>query len=107
MRLDGVQYERGIALHSRTVAVYRLSGPYRRFQAIAGIDDRVRPRGNVRLIISGDGRELLAKTIAGTDAPLEIDVDLTGVRRLTIEVDFGEDLDVADHLDLCEARIVK
>ena len=72
-----------------------------------GIDDRVGNLGSVELMIRGDNRELYSGKIAGKDEPIEIDADLAGVRRLTILVDFGDDLDVADHLNLCEARIVK
>ncbi len=74
---------------------------------MAGIDDRVRPAGNVRLVISGDDRELFAQTVTGSDEPLALNVDITGVKRLKILVDFGEQLDLADCLDLCDARITK
>jgi hypothetical protein len=107
LRLDGKPYEKGLALHSRTNLVYRLPGRFRRFQATVGIDDRVRPRGHVLLVVRGDDRVLLETAVAGTDPPRAVDLDLAGVRRLAILVDFGGDLDVADHLDLCEARIVK
>jgi hypothetical protein len=108
LELGGKAYKKGLALHSRTTMVYRLPGRFHRFKAMAGIDDRFRPRGNVRLVIRGDDQVLVKLTVAGTDEqPQPIDVDLGGARRLTILVDFGDDLDVADHLDLCEARIVK
>ena len=107
LRLGGKKYAKGLALHSRTEVVYRLPDRFRRFQAILGIDDIVRPHGNVRLVIRGDDRVLLDKTIRGTDPPEPIDLDISGVRRLTILADFGETLDVSDHLDLCEARVIK
>jgi len=107
LELDGKPYHRGLALRSRTSVVYRLPDRYSRFLAVAGIDDRVRPRGHVRLVIRGDDRVLLDTAIAGTEASKPIDLDLTGVRRLAVLVDYGDDLDVADHLDLVEARIVK
>jgi len=105
LRLGGKVYDKGLALHSRCELVYRLPARFSRFKATAGIDDSVRPHGNVRLVISGDDRTLLETTIDGTDPPKPIDLDVSGVRRLTILVDFGQRLDVADHLDLCEARI--
>jgi len=105
--LDKKAYRKGLALHSRTEIVYRLPGRFGRFKALVGIDDAVRPNGNVRLVISGDERTLLETTIDGNDDPKPVDLDISGVRRLRILVDFGERLDVADHLDLCEARIVK
>ncbi len=107
LELDGRPYQKGLAIHSRTRLTYRLAGEYARFKATAGIDDSVRPAGHVRLVISGDDKVLFEADVAGTDAPKPLDVDLTGVRRLIILVDFGEQLDTADHLDLCEARVVK
>jgi len=105
--LDGVPYEHGLTLHSRTEMTYRLTGPFERFQATAGIDDRVRPGGNVMLKILGDGRVVYQATIAGTHPAQKIDVSLKGVKTLTILVDFGSDLDVGDHLILAEARLLK
>jgi hypothetical protein len=96
-----------LTIRSRTELVYRLSGEFRQFLAVAGIDDRVRPAGNVRLVISGDDRELFAETITGSDEPMPINLDITGVKRLKILVDFGQQLDLADCLDLCDARITK
>jgi len=107
LAVEGMQYPRGLALHSRTTLVYRLPESFRRFSAVAGIDDRVRPRGQVLLVIRGDERVLWNSPVAGTDPAKTIDVDVSGVRRLTILVDFGDDLAVADHLDLCEARLIK
>jgi hypothetical protein len=108
LELAGKPYKKGLALHSRTTMVYRLPGRFHRFKAVAGIDDRFRPRGSVRLVIRGDDQVLARLAVAGTDEqPQTIDVDLSGARRLTILADFGDDLDVAGHLDLCEARIVK
>ncbi|NLX94569.1 MAG: hypothetical protein GXY83_00180 [Rhodopirellula sp.] len=107
LELNGKMYPKGVALHSRTEVVYRLPGDFRRFKAIAGIDDAVRPRGNVHLVVRGDGRLLYESEITGSDPPESLDFDISGVRRLTVLVDFGKDLDVADHLDLCDARIVK
>jgi hypothetical protein len=107
MRLGGKDYKKGVSLTSRTELVYRLPARAKRFKALVGIDDRVGNLGSVQLVIRGDNRELYSRKITGKDEPMEIDADLAGVRRLTILVDFGDDLDVADHLNLCEARIVK
>jgi hypothetical protein len=106
--LGGESYERGLALHSRTLMAFRLTEPFERFAATVGIDDRFRSGGNVRLVISGERGLLLEKTIASQDEPLELDIDVRGVRRLQILVDFGEDRsDNGDHLNLCNARLTK
>jgi hypothetical protein len=107
LRLDGIEYSKGLALHSHTEVVYRLPADSRRFRATVGIDDGVRPLGSVVLVVRGDDTVLIDREVSGSDPPLPIDVNIEGVRRLTIIVGFGKDLDVADHLDLCQARVVK
>jgi hypothetical protein len=106
--LAGRAYAKGMSLYSRTELVYRLpAGQYRTLKALAGIDDRVRPDGEVRLLISSDGKTLFEATITGRDDPQPVEVDLKGVSRLKIVVDFGEGQEVSDHLDLCDVRILK
>jgi hypothetical protein len=105
LRLGGAPYGKGLALRSRTEIVYRLPAPYQRFQAVVGIDDAVRPAGKVRLLVRGDDKVLFEAVIAGSDAPQPVDLDLTGVRRLTILADFGDGPNVGDHLLLCNARL--
>jgi len=107
LQLGGRPYAKGLALYSRTTIVYRLPDRFRRLKATAGIDDDFRPNGSVRLVIRGDERVLLETTVTGEALPTPIDVDLTGVRRLTIVADFGAGFGVGNHLLLCEARVIK
>ena len=107
LRIAGTAFAKGLALHSRTEMTYSLGGRFSRLEAVAGIDDAVRPRGHVRLVVRGDDKVLLETAIAGSDAPLPIGLGVSGVRRLVILVDFGDDLDVSDHLDLGNARLIR
>ncbi len=107
LQIDGQRYAKGLCIPSRTEMVYRLPNRYRRLLAIVGIDDSARPHGHVRLVIRGDDRVLFKEAVAGTDPAKPIDLDMTGVRRLTVLVDFGDDFDVGDTLNLCEARLLK
>lgn len=105
--LDAHSYEKGLALHSRTKLSYRLTREFQRFAAIAGIDDRNRADGNVTLTISGDGQQLMSENLSGSKH-INIDLDVRGVRRLEILVDFGEDkVGYGDYLNLCNARLMK
>lgn len=107
LRLGGKSYPRGLWIHSRTQLKYRIGGNYRKFQATMGIDQAVAPKGDVHVVISGDGKTLFEGGVRGTDAPLPLDLDVSGVRDLEILVDFGGDLDIADHLDLADAKVIK
>lgn len=106
LRLGGREYRRGLAVRSRTEITFLLPEPFGKFTAVAGIDDRVRPGGAVRLVISGDDRVLLDRAVTGADDPLPIALDVTGVVRLKILVDYGADgAETADHFDLCDPRL--
>ncbi len=109
LKLAGEIYERGLAIRSRTELLYRIRGKYRRFQAVVGIDDSVAGQSNdLRLTITGDGRPLFDELIRGTDGPRQLDLNIEGVSRLDIKVDYGDDgLDAADLLNLCDARVTK
>jgi hypothetical protein len=79
---------------------------------VAGIDDDMgdaRHRGSVHLILRGDDKLLWQAVLSGADKePLRlIDLDVTGVRRLTVVADFTGDLDVAGHVVLGDARVSK
>jgi hypothetical protein len=126
LTLAGKTYARGLALHSRTTLRYRIAGEYTRFQADVGVDDSITHAGKrgaefgadvkpdergtpaiVRLVISGDGKPLFDSIVKGTDAPRTLDLDVTNVRDLEILVDFGNEVDISDHLDLAGAKLVK
>lgn len=100
-------FAKGLALRSRTELVYRLPSGYSRFMALAGIEPADAASGNVALTIFGDDRMLTESTIAGNCRPLPLELDVAGVKRLKIVVDYGQNLDTGDWLNLCNARIVK
>ena len=58
-------------------------------------------------MITGDGRELFAARLSHADEPAELDLDLVGVRVLTVTVGPGEYRFDGDHLGLGNARITK
>ena len=108
LRLGKQEFAKGIALYSGSEVTYRLPpGRYRRLKATAGIDDRSRPDGSVRLVILGDDKTLFEGELSGKDEPRALDLDLAGVNRLKVVVDFGPGQEVQDHFDLCDARILK
>jgi hypothetical protein len=100
-------FNKGVAIRSRTEIVYRLPAGFQRFTALAGIDPATSANGNVRLIISADDRVILDTEIAGNEPAQPIQLEITGAKRLKILVDYGQNLDTGDWLNLCDARIVK
>ena len=107
LRIGGKTYSKGLSLCSRSTVVYRIPQGMKKFQASVGIDDSVRDIGKVRLEISADGNKLLDRPVSGKDAPFDVDLDIAGAPRLSILVDFGDDQDAGDFLNLAEARMLK
>lgn len=108
-RIAGKPYENGLSLHSPVSLVYRVPEDFRRFQAVAGVDDSVLIPGQFVLRVLGDGKELARHEFGGNLArgPITIDLNISGVRRITIELDPASDQDIGDQLNLCEARLTK
>jgi len=108
IRLAGRRFEKGIGVHARTQLVYALQEKFERFCATIGIDDSVRPRGSVVFRVSGDGRLLFdSGPVGGRDEPRDLRLDVTGVNELTLLVDYGEQMDLADHADWANARAIR
>jgi len=109
IRLGGRAYAAGLSLHSFCELTYRLDGAYTTFVAVVGIDDAVRPGGDATLTILANGKVLGGPLrLKGTDKPHLVRLGLGGARTLTLRVEFGADgLDVADHVDLADARLIK
>lgn len=108
LKLGGQVFATGLGTHSFCELTYKLDGSYKTFVAVAGIDDAVRPSGNVTLTILGDDKEIQSFKLTGKDKPQLVRVQIDGAKQLVIRVDFGDDkLDVSDHLDIVEARLIK
>jgi hypothetical protein len=107
LSIDSKTYRKGVAIAARTVLEYKIAGLGRQFRATAGIDDSVHATGGVQLTIEGDGKNLYSGKISGRGAPVDLNLDVSGVKLLRIVADFGGGADVGDYLDLGDARIVK
>jgi NPCBM/NEW2 domain len=104
---DLKSFSKGLAIRSRTELVYRLPNGFTQFVALAGIDPAASATGAVRLIIQADDQLLFEADITGDQPRREIKLDVTDVKRLKIIVDFGQNLDIGDWLNLCDARLIK
>ncbi len=108
MTLERQVYARGIGVHANTSVSYRLDTPFRSLAATIGIDDAVRPAGSVVFLVVGDGVELFrSDPVTGRDPPQDILVPLEDVRTLTLAVDSADLLDLGDHADWANVRLIK
>jgi hypothetical protein len=115
MRLLGVVYQKGLALHSTTELVYNIKRDYLTLQGVAGIDDQVgghdRPVA-LRIYADDVKAPILDKTFTRKNpqtrvAPFSLNVK--GVQTLKIVVTYadGDTFDLGLHLDLADIRVIK
>lgn len=109
LRLRGVEYTRGLGMHSQSRVSYPLDGKYDRFEAVVGIDDETGGAGSVICAVEVDGkRRWTSETLTGASPAVSLpNVDVSQARELTLIVEFGQLGDVQDHVDWCDARLVK
>lgn len=108
LTLRGQPLARGLVLHSRALAAYEIGGRFRQFAARVAIVDEMRMRGDAAVRVRGDGRVLWeAERVRGGEAPRDVLVDIGGVKELTLEVDYGRDLDLSDQVVFGLARLIR
>jgi len=108
LRSGGRLYLKGLGMHSASRLTYLLAEPYSRFQAALAIDDQTGGRGSVRFRVYVDGRQQYASPIVrGGSAPLPIEVDISGAKRLDLIVDYADRADELDHANWLGARLVR
>lgn len=100
-------FEKGLGVASYSKLVYELPGQYETFAATLGIDDETDGAGDAVFVVLGDGRELFRLRATGTDNPHQLRLDVSGVRRLELIVEPGEQLDLADHADWADACLIR
>ena len=64
--------------------------------------------GQAIVRVVGDGKMLFEQSDArGDQPPFDVSVNLSGVQRLTLEVDFGKGQDVGDRVVWANARLLR
>ena len=111
IKLNGKVSRKGIGVHSHCELSYDLAGKFRKFISEIGIDDEV-DGGNVEVKVLLDGKQVFPKTpekllVSKKTGPVPVEIDVAGAKKLTLIVDFGEELHVNDHADWANARLLK
>lgn len=101
------KFDKGIGVHARCELVFTQGPKFDTLAATIGIDAQAKGRGDCEFVVLGDGQELLRQRMRGSDAAKEIQVATAGYQRITLLVDPGADLDLADHANWCEVRLLR
>lgn len=104
---DEKTYARGLAVHSKSRLHYKLKPNCQRFQSKLGLLNPGGKLGNITARVLGDGKVLWQQdNITADTGVIEVDVELTGVERLVLEVDFGQGQNVGDRAAWVEPRLI-
>jgi hypothetical protein len=112
LALGGVDYERGIGDHAgngfAAELVYALKTEYKRFVALAGVDEQTANRGSIRVQIHVDDKLVFSTPVLrGGQAPCPLNVTLPkGGKELRITIDDAGDGYEYDDADLANAGFV-
>ncbi len=87
LRTKGVRYSRGLGAQSPCVLAFALNKQAKRFTALVGPDDMGNKDIALTFYVLGDGKVLFeSREMSIGDAPVPVDVDLTGIQRLGLLV---------------------
>ncbi|HMO15349.1 MAG TPA: NPCBM/NEW2 domain-containing protein [Pirellulaceae bacterium] len=105
---DFDEYDRGLGTHSFCRLEYEITGGgYTNFLASVGLDRLSRHRGDCEVAVVVDGIEVWTRRVRGNEAPHQVDIELSNARKLALVVRPGEHLDLGDHVNWVDARLLK
>ena len=100
-------FAKGIGVQARSRLVFNAGGEFELMTATIGIDAETAGRGDCVFVVLGDGEELFRKRVRGADPPTDLHVDIRGMQEVSLLVEPGEDLDLGDHADWCDACFIR
>jgi hypothetical protein len=104
---DGA-YSAGISVHARTVLDFVLDGKFQRFRVKVGFQLPDGSLGDAAVRVTGDQKTLFDRpSLRGEGTVEKIDLDVTGIRTLSLVVDFGRREDVGDRVVWAEPTVVR
>ena len=100
-------FEKGIGVHATSKLTFDAGGQYDELAAEVGIDAETGGKGDCVFTVLADGESIFSQRVKGTDPPTPLRVDIRGMKKITLVVEAGEGLDLADHADWCDVRFIK
>ena len=109
LRIGGREFSKGLGTHSRSMVTFDLAGKYRSFVTSIGMDDTTSGQGTAACAVEVDGQRLFSvAALTRANSPMLLPtIDLTGVKRITLIVDFGNLGDIQDHVNWCDPVLLK
>jgi hypothetical protein len=107
LQLGSRTFEKGLGVHSRSLLTFAAEKKWDTLAATIGLDPVSGRKGDCEFVVRADNQELLRRRMRGSDPSEEIKLSIAGVERVTLIVEPGEGLDLADHANWCDVRFVR
>lgn len=108
LKLDGVEYPKGLWIPADTALTYSLGGDFRELKATIGILDQVGDSATeVTVTIEADGRVLFKESIRRKDKPKGVTLDVKNVKSLRVQVDGASPFFNGSQAVLADVRVQK
>jgi hypothetical protein len=107
LTVGGRTFEKGLGVASRSELVFDTHERFDVLAATVGIDASAAGRGDCEFVVLADGKEVLRQRMRGSDPPRDIRAKVAGAQRIALVVEPGEELDLSDHADWCDARLLR
>ena len=103
---------RGLGMHSASRLAYDVPSGWNRLEADIALDDAAGLEGSAifKVVVENGGQWQAAyesPIVRGGDAPLPVKIDLKGVTRAALLVEYADRGDVLDHANWLNVRLVK
>lgn len=108
LRIGKEAFDKGLGVHARSALTFATDGKWNLFAAQIGLDAEAHGKGDCVFQVLADGKSIFERRVNNKDAsPIELKLPIIGCRELTLLVEPGANLDLADHANWCEARLIK
>lgn len=106
--INGKKYDHGIGTHAPSQIVFALNGRVKRFSCLAGADDSGGASDNVIFSVLADGKTIFTSSAMRNNMePASVDVDVTGVKVLSLNVDYAPGDNGWGHADWLNVKFAK
>jgi hypothetical protein len=108
LSIAGDYYDKGLGMHSRSVATFALDGAYTWFEALVGLDESAAKPGQAKISVSLDGKTVFGpRDLSARDGAVPIWLDVGKGRELSLIVEFGNFGDVGGRVNWADARLTR
>ncbi len=100
-------FDKGLGVHARSALTFAADRKYDVLAGMIGIDAQSGGKGDCVFSVLGDGQNIFTQRIKGNDPSQDLKLDISRYERITLLVEPGEGLDLGDHANWCEVRLVR